>query len=98
MFSNNIAIPTITKKLMEVLKKNGHTCQTYNSTSNKLEWCNLDVCRTTTMRNSMEEKQKKQEEFIEELNNGNHTCVRILESYPVQVQWCGVNPCKNNKK
>jgi hypothetical protein len=98
MLNNNRAIPVITKKLMEFLEKNGHICQTYNISSNKLEWCNSDICKEILVRNSMEELQKKQENFIKELEQKNHTCIQILESYPMQVQWCGKNPCKNNKQ
>lgn len=33
-----------------------------------------------------------------ELQKRGHVCVRILESFPPRLSWCGVEPCKYAKK
>jgi len=41
------------------------------------------------------EENKRMEEFAKSLQEKGHTCVVILESDPVQVDWCQQNICTN---
>jgi hypothetical protein len=51
----------------------------------------------TETRSSMAERNDMEMEFGDKLIKEGHTCVRHLESYPVQISWCRGTPCKNNK-
>jgi len=43
-------------------------------------------------------EQYKKELFMEELKHMGHKCIEIGESYPIQVFWCGENPCRSTDK
>jgi len=44
---------------------------------------------------NMAERQKEEEEFIKKLESDGHTCIMILESYPIQVRHCNRDTCVN---
>jgi len=39
---------------------------------------------------------EEQIEFARGLEKDGHNCVRLLDSYPVQVSWCGEKPCSQS--
>ena len=87
------AIPKIVSEVIGFIHSKGHTCCYYDSSKGKLDWCNIDECEDVKMRLDMEKRQKQQEEFARRLIENGHKCVYYMESYPVQVGWCGKEKC-----
>ena len=42
---------------------------------------------------SIEEMDKKEVSFRKKLKSEGHTCIKILESYPSQTEWCKQKEC-----
>jgi hypothetical protein len=36
-------------------------------------------------------------DFAAKLSTEGHACIGHIESYPVKIDWCHENPCKDNK-
>lgn len=45
---------------------------------------------------NMDTLQAKEKIFIKKLKNEGHTCIWIMESYPIQTAWCEQTPCVNS--
>lgn len=97
-YKMNKEIPLITTQIINLLKSNGHTCALYNMQNKTLEWCNQDKCKNTEVYLNMEIRQKQQEELVKKLEKQGHKCIRIMESYPMQVGWCNKTPCEKSSK
>ncbi len=46
----------------------------------------------------MKKQQKQQEEFAQNLIKNGHKCVYFMESYNVQIGWCGNEICTSKDK
>lgn len=88
--------PIIVNKVTELLKNNGHKCMMYNITKGYLEWCNKDECIRTKTLKDMDFRNQQQMQFADELKQKGHQCIQIMESYPVQIRWCGQEKCIKN--
>lgn len=38
--------------------------------------------------------QQEAEKLERQLKLDGHNCIQIMETYPMQVNWCGQKPCK----
>ncbi len=90
-------MPKIVKKVINFLETEGHKCYMYDTRKKQLDWCNEDICRSVINMERMEKMQEEQMKFGRELTEKGHTCVGYAESYPVQICWCGNEPCKINE-
>ena len=88
--------PQIVKDIIALLEIKDHQCMMYNISKGMLEWCNKDKCVRTQSLNDMEYRNRQAMEFADKLSNQGHYCVRILESYPVQISWCNQETCSKN--
>lgn len=43
----------------------------------------------------MDYRQRMMEKHLAKLAKEGHTCISVMESYPVQIGWCQSTPCKN---
>ena len=86
-------IPNIVTKIMDLITSEGHQCCWFDLTKKQLQWCNKDKCQIIIDNDKMEEVNRKNEEFGQQLMQNGHTCVAYLESYPVQVCWCEQDTC-----
>lgn len=41
---------------------------------------------------------KKREKFINKLQCDGHSCVKIMNSYPIEYTWCGKDRCIANMR
>jgi hypothetical protein len=88
--------PQIVKEVITLLESRGHQCMMYNISKGILEWCNKDQCIRTQSLKDMAYRNTQAMEFADELRKQGHCCVRIMESYPVQISWCNQETCNNN--
>lgn len=42
------------------------------------------------------DRQKRQEEFVDELKQKGHTCIIYIETYPVSIGWCKQEICERS--
>jgi len=56
---------------------------------------NLYLSNIYSAKNVCDMKKKNNEalEFGKKLENEGHTCVKYMETYPVQIYWCGNKQC-----
>lgn len=88
--------PEIMDKLANFLEQNGHSCPVIIGTENhEFRWCGKDICSERTMQIDMQERDREMELFAEELRTKGHVCISKKETYPVQIDWCGSEKCKN---
>lgn len=86
--------PIIIKELCDFLQDKGHNCMRIIGLNNHIfEWCQKDECPSSKMRTKMNTINEERMAFVEELKLQGHKCVKILESFPVQVRWCEHIPC-----
>lgn len=85
--------PNIILKIIDLLKENNHTCYFYNGLTERLEWCNKDICENIEIEKINSIKNNESMMLVEYLKKRNHKCVLILETYPIQVRWCNNNEC-----
>lgn len=45
----------------------------------------------------MKKRNDEKMAFIQELQLKGHTCIIIIQTYPVQVDWCEKETCENAK-
>ncbi len=45
--------------------------------------------------NTMKSRQAKEDAFVAKLTADGHKCIKILESYPMQVWWCHQKKCSH---
>jgi len=45
--------------------------------------------------NNMEKRNQETQEFANKLISQGHMCIEYLESYPIQIKWCGKNKCNH---
>lgn len=85
---------------IDLLHNNGHICirilETYPPT---ISWCNQKKCiyNNDDTIESIESKNEKALKYAEKLESEGHTCVEILESYPIQIKWCHQKECVGKK-
>lgn len=48
--------------------------------------------------NDMKKRQEEQEKLLKSLEKNGHKCIKIQERYPMEVVWCGVEPCAEGNK
>lgn len=84
------------KKYLSFLKKKGNLFvdSLLNNKKEQSEKSKKEkICLNT---NNTEKIQKNMEDFEKQLRTEGHTCIQILESYPIQINWCKSNICKGN--
>lgn len=59
-------------------------------------WCGSDEC--AEIHDKLAARNADRHEFGKKLVKAGHLCVRYLESYPVQIRWCGKTPCCRTKE
>jgi len=102
--------PFILFQVKQFLEKYGHNCveipSQWSTDKRKFVWCQKENCTQKGFQYPSpslidNEKLKKINDesmkFAEKLINDGHTCVRYLETYPVQIRWCGNTVCTGNK-
>lgn len=77
------------------LRKNGHECSFIvgMGPNRYVTWCGFSVCENFGLSANMEKENKEKEDFAKSLTEAGHRCVRILESYPCQIDWCEQQIC-----
>ena len=83
-----IPIPKIVSSVILYLKNNGHKCCKYDETINKLEWCHEDICTSRTSYIN-----KKTLDNASELIKKGHSCILFTGKSPIEIKWCGNEPC-----
>jgi len=87
--------PVIMDELVEFLKSKEHQCMMIvGLTDHEFRWCKKDICTTTLAQVNMNQRQSKEQIFKAKLLAEGHKCVYEMESFPVQIGWCGQTPCK----
>lgn len=43
-------------------------------------------------------KQKEREKIIFNLKINGHTCIKIINTYPIQFTWCEYDRCRSNMR
>jgi len=67
----------------------------------KFDKCVQDICENNQYKitkfdlNDMESRNNESLKFADKLKSQGHTCIQYLESYPVQIRWCGQDKCVN---
>jgi hypothetical protein len=90
--------PKIMDELTNFLESKGHECVRIEGINNyTFKWCQKDICLTRLAHEQMDQREKENIEFAEQLSAQGHTCIHYLEKIPIQISWCHENPCKNNK-
>lgn len=84
------------------LREHKHRCGgIWASGSERLKWCGRtdadDVCREVEERKQMERANEKEMKRAHRLEKQGHTCVEILESFPVQIRWCRQPVCTEQR-
>ena len=90
---------------IDLLHNNGHICieilETYPPT---ISWCNQQKCvkhsyiktkSSVSDNDTIESQNEKALKYAKKLESEGHTCIEILESYPIQVKWCNQQKCIN---
>lgn len=80
---------TIFDKLFAVLQKAHHTCARIDN--DKLIWCERDSC--PIWHENSKKIQAEQELLEARLKSEGHVCIETMDSWPMQVVWCGKRRC-----
>lgn len=77
-------------KESEMVRETAYSTREDNKSEDELK----NISYNNKLRDDMDERNEKAMDFAEKLKQNGHTCVRLLESFPVQVSWCNQYPCK----
>lgn len=79
-----------------VVLKNGHKCNMRcgMKAPYKYTWCGQNgECEEVKCWDDMHNRQKEEDDCVNQLVANGHTCISILECYPSRHSWCGQTPC-----
>jgi hypothetical protein len=93
----NDETPKIVTEVLNFIKSKGHTCCYIHHVTKQIEWCHSDVCEGPQYHEKNKqlkiEQMNRVVEFADLKRNG-HSCMKVLNTYPIKVEWCERSPCK----
>lgn len=86
----------------DFLRQRKHSCGgIWGPAPERFGWCGrtdpADVCREVEQHQNMERENEKRMKRARRLDREGHTCVEVLESFPVQIRWCRQPVCTESK-